>query len=55
MLLDDPNSFTIALPSGRLAEESLNFFRLSELGDFEAIPEGRALTLWDEKKKFVYF
>ncbi len=44
--------FTIALPSGRLAEESLTFFQKIKLAEFESLPEGRELVLWDKTRQF---
>ncbi len=46
--------FTIALPSGRMAEESLAFFQKSKLAEFDTIPEGRGLTFWDKDKSFRF-
>ncbi len=47
-----PDYFTIAFPTGRLAEESLSFLRRSGLAEFDSLPEGRGLTFWDKDKRF---
>lgn len=44
--------FTFALPAGRLAEESIEFFNSVGLAEFDYIPKERILTLLDKEKKF---
>ncbi|MCB1174633.1 MAG: ATP phosphoribosyltransferase [Leptospiraceae bacterium] len=39
--------FTIALPAGRLAEESVAFFRKSGIADFTLTDKGRELSFFD--------
>ena len=43
--------FTIALPSGRMSEESLDFFRQSGFADFQ-IPDSRELSFIDPTGKY---
>lgn len=45
------NLFTIALPSGRMSEESLDFFRRSGFADFQ-IPETRELSFVDPTGRY---
>lgn len=44
--------FTIALPSGRLAEESIAFFSRSGIAEFDSLPSSRILSFWDKKRQF---
>ena len=44
--------FTIALPAGRLAEESIEFFKKTNIAEIEIIPKSRELIIWDKNKTF---
>jgi ATP phosphoribosyltransferase len=44
--------FTIALPAGRLAEESVEFFARSGLAQFDIPREGRSLAIYDRSGRF---
>lgn len=45
--------FTIALPAGRLADESIEFFERAGIADFQSIPrEGRSLTFFDADRRY---
>jgi len=50
---NDNRAFTIALPAGRLAEESIDFFERAGIADFGDIPrEGRSLTFFDAERRY---
>ena len=49
--MTEERPFTIALPAGRLAEESINFFKDASIAEFDSIPSKRILSLWDKEKK----
>ncbi len=42
--------FTIALPAGRLADESIEFFKNSKFAEISSLPQGRELIIWDKTK-----
>lgn len=44
--------FTIALPAGRMAEESIEFFKKANVANFDLTENGRALSVLDETGKF---
>ena len=46
--LNRTDYFTIAIPAGRLAKESIGFFKRSGLADFDDFPESRALCFSDK-------
>ncbi len=46
------NPFTFALPSGRLGQESVEFFRKAGIADFDLESAGRELSLTDKTGNF---
>ena len=44
--------FTIALPAGRLAEESVAFFRAAGIAEFDLSEKGRELSFLDARNQF---
>lgn len=50
--MSQPPPFTIALPAGRLADESIEFFRKSGLAEFYIPPKTRELIFFDSKKQY---
>jgi ATP phosphoribosyltransferase len=44
--------FTIALPAGRLAEESVAFFHRAGIAEFDFPFQGRELSFFDRKKEY---
>lgn len=44
--------FTIALPAGRLAEESIDFFHKAKLARFDLASVGRELSLLDAEQRY---
>ncbi|MCB1326729.1 MAG: ATP phosphoribosyltransferase [Spirochaetales bacterium] len=47
-----PGAFTIALPGGRLAEESIEFFTRAGLATFDLPSDGRELSFFDHSGQF---
>ncbi|MDH5656126.1 MAG: ATP phosphoribosyltransferase [Spirochaetia bacterium] len=44
--------FTVALPAGRMAEESVNFFSRADVASFDLKNAGRELSIYDETGEY---